>query len=348
MSYLENRFIKFSLVLLFILFIYRIRGILLPFVVGFVIASLFKDLVRKYESKVNRSLLSLVVVSLFSISIVALFLLIFPKTLSQLISLFTETIKYMQNVDRDKLYITITNAFEKFGIKEAEDIRNYINSVVNAAIKWLIGTTNSLLLSSFEFINIIFMICISPIVAFYFLSDWDKMFSYFKNYIIPKNYRDNFNNLTTRINDVLHHYMVGQIYVCLIFSIFYYLALKFLGVNYALVVGIISGIAIMLPYIGSFGTAIMALVVTYFQFGLQMKKLFIVLFFYCLGQFLEGNFVTPNIIGNKMRIHPMWMLFGVFSCGSLFGAWGIVLSVPLIGVIGVVIRFFMEQKKVVE
>lgn len=348
MSYLENKLIKLSLVLLLALFIYRIKSILLPFVVGFIIAFLFKDLVKKYETKINRSFLSLVVVLLFSIAIVALFLLIFPKTLSQLISLFAETIKHIQNIDKDKLYITIVNIFEKFGVREAKDIQNYINSVANAAIKWLMALTNSLLLSSFEVVNVIFMICISPIVAFYFLSDWDKMFSYFNDYLLPENYRDSFNNLATRINDVLHHYIIGQTYVCLIFSVFYCLVLKFLGINYALVVGIISGVAIMLPYIGSFGTAIMALVVTYFQFGLQVKKLFIVLFFYCLGQFLEGNFVTPNVIGNKMQVHPMWMLFGVFACGSLFGTWGIVLSVPLIGIIGVIVRFFIEQKRKVE
>lgn len=345
MNYLENRLLKFSLVLLFILFIYKIKGILLPFIVGFIIAFLFKDLVKKYETKINRSILSLVIISVFSILIIALSIFIFPKILAQLASLFTETIKHIQNIDKDKSQIIITNIFKKFGVKEAKDIQNYINSVMNTLVKWLMSLTNSLLLSSFQLVNVIFMVCISPIVAFYFLKDWEKMFLYFESYILPKNYRDSFNDLATRINDVLHHYIIGQTYVCLIFSIFYCLTLKLLGINYALVVGIISGVAIMLPYIGSFGTAIMALIVTYFQFGFQIKKLSFVLFFYCLGQFLEGNFITPSVIGNKMQVHPMWMLFGVFSCGSLFGTWGIILSVPLIGVLGVIIRFFIEQKR---
>lgn len=344
MNYFEKLLLKICFVLLFIVSIYKIKGILLPFIVGFIIAFLFKNIVRKYENKISRGKLSLIIISSFSAIVVGLSIVIFPSIISQLFDLLAETIKDIQNIDKNNLYTMIDKALVKFRIEEIEGLQNCISNLINLVLKSLMNLANSFLLSSIQIINILLMICISPIVAFYFLKDWDKMFYYIENCLLPKNYRKDFQNFSKQIDDVMHHYLVGQAYVCFIFCIFYFIILRFMNINYSLILGILSGIAVMFPYIGAFGSATVALIITYFQFGFDIKKLFIVLFFYCFGQFIEGNFVTPSIIGNKMQVHPMWLLFGILSLGSLFGIWGMLLSMPICGAVSVLIKFIIERK----
>ena len=142
----------------------------------------------------------------------------------------------------------------------------------------------------------------------------------------------------------LHHYIVGQLNVCLILGTFYSILLFLTGFNYSFIVGIMAGFLTLLPYVGAFIGGALALTLAYFQFGLVIGKLFTIFFIFCLGQFLEGNFVTPNLIGNKIKVHPLWLIFAILSGGTLYGFWGIVISMPLSAVIGVLVRIYFEKK----
>ena len=131
----------------------------------------------------------------------------------------------------------------------------------------------------------------------------NEEFNFLSKECVPKEFRRHFVILIKRIDEVLHHYIVGQIIVCLILGTFYSLLLFCIGFNYSFVVGLIAGFLTLLPYFGAFCGGGIALVLGYLQFGFSLSKLFAILFIFCLGQFLEGNFVTPNLIGNKIKVY---------------------------------------------
>lgn len=325
-------------------FLYLVKSVLLPFILGFFIAYLFKNIVKKYENKISRHWLSLIIVCLFSIFMFLIAIFVFPALISQLISMLRELITKTENIDFNSLYLRINKMASALQLGDIKDLQQYFLSTSNIFVKHLANITNGLLSSSIQILYTVSMICISPIVAFYFLRDWDKIFTFIAEHFIPDDYKKNYIKLGTRIDDILHHYITGQINVSLILGSYYSLALFFIHFNYAFIVGISAGLLTLLPYVGAFGGAFISLLLGYLQFGLSLSKLITIGIIFAFGQFMEGNFITPNLIGNKIQVHPLWLFFGIFAGGALYGFWGIVASMPIAGILGVLVRFYFEEK----
>lgn len=325
-------------------FLYKVRSILLPFILGFFIAYIFKNIVKKYESKISRHWLSLGIISLLGIFIILVILFAFPALFNQFIGLLRELMTKTENIDFNKIYAKLNELAKVFKIEDIKDLQQYFLSTSNFFVKYLGNLTNSLLSSSMQIISTAVMIFISPIVAFYFLRDWDKIFNFITENIISENYKESYIKLSARIDDILHHYIIGQINVSLILGTYYSIALLLIRFNYAFVVGIAAGLLTLLPYVGAFGGAFISLLLGYLQFGPSVSKLLAITVIFCFGQFIEGNFITPNLIGNKIQVHPLWLFFGIFAGGALYGFWGIVFSMPVAGILGVLIRFYFEEK----
>lgn len=342
---LEKKFLNLLFAASAVYLLYRVRGILLPFILGFIIAYCFRDGVKKYENKYGRTIPSLFYVSLFSILVLFIFIFIIPRLFSQFTSLGAELINNIQNFNAEEFYRKFDGILSALKIEGTGGTKKYMADLATILLKWIGNLTNRLLSSSFQVANILFMIGVSPVVAFYFLRDWELMTDGIKKYLIPKSYVSSYATLTQQIDDVLHHYIMGQFYVCLIFVFYYIVLLSLLKFRYALTVGLISGLAIAIPYVGSIAVGMLAVIMNYFQFGLNLKKFLGVVVIYCLAQFLEGNFITPAITGNRMQIHPIWLLFGVCVAGSLLGVWGVLLAVPLTGIASVIIRFYIDYRE---
>lgn len=325
-------------------FLYRVRGILPPFILGFFIAYIFKNLVKKYENKIPRHWLSLIIISLFTIFIVLICLFAIPALFNQLISLLREIISKTENIDFDILYNKIYEIARIFKIDDVKELQKHFLTASNFIVKYLGNLTNSLIASSLQILYGIFVVCISPIIAFYFLRDWDKMFNFIREHFISNSFKKHYLKLSSRIDDILHHYIIGQINVSLILGLFYSVGLLLIDFRYAFIVGIFSGILTLLPYVGAFGGAFISLILGYFQYGSSVPKLVSIGVVFSVGQFLEGNFITPNLIGNKIQVHPLWLFFGILAGGALYGFWGIVISMPLAGILGVLVRFYFEEK----
>lgn len=341
---LNRKFLILVGILIIFVFLYNIRGILLPFLLGFLIAYCFKNTLDKYENKISRNLLSLIIITVFSLFIVLLFIFIIPVVFTQLTDLVKSSLNYINDIDLNELYVKFNEVLNMFGISNVGELKQYFTSIGTTILKALMNTTNSFITSSFKIANILFMVCISPITAFYFLRDWNKMMNFIKYECIPDKFRETYLVLGERIDKILHHYVIGQISVSLMLGTYYSVLLFIIGFKYSFIVGLTAGFLTILPYVGAFGGGIIALVLAYLQFGFIFGKLLTILFIFCFGQFLEGNFVTPNFIGNKINVHPLWLFFSMFAGGSLYGFWGIVISMPIAAVFGVIIRFYFEEK----
>ena len=137
--------------------------------------------------------------------------------------------------------------------------------------------------------------------------------------------------------------MRGQTAVCLILGSFYAVALTLSGLNFGLLIGLISGVITFIPYVGSMTGLILALGVAVAQFWPDYSSILMVLGVFLVGQFLEGNLLAPKLVGVSVGLHPVWLIFALLAFGYLFGFVGLLVAVPLAATIGVLVRFALQR-----
>lgn len=324
-------------------FLFLVKNILLPFTMGFFIAYLCRDFVKRYEKKYPRGLVSFIAVSVVSLICITILVFILPSVARQIINLSRKIIVFIQNFDIKQFYDKHNNTLIYLNIRSFEDFQQFTNNIMLLVGKYIGNITNSIVNSSIKFFNVVFMVIISPITAFYFLRDWNYIRKYFFS-LVPKKYNKKYLILVGRIDEILHHYIVGQINVSLSVFVLYLAGLLLVGFDYSFVVASISAVLTLLPYVGAFGGGAIAVIINMLQYGFVFKKILPIIAVFCFGQFVEGNFVTPMLIGNKIKLHPLWVVFSMFAGGSLYGFWGVVLGMPIAGIIGVLVRFYNEEK----
>ena len=340
----KNNIILSILSLCAIYFLYSVRDILLPFTLGIIIAYFLNKTTTKLEKVFfnSRKIASIFVITIFTTLILILITLIIPIIVEQTFNLVKEMINYFKG-DNTIISNKIATLLEYFDIQDSIDYKKYIINYGNKISEYLMSFFNNLLSKSMAFINIISLLIITPITAYYFLNDWNKMLNKIKSFIPPKN-KEKYIKLFKNINEVLYACVKEQINVCLILSIFYGTLLKFTGLKYGFLIGFLTGIASFIPFIGMIFGFVAAIIMALYQFGLDIPFLLIVIGIFFAGQILESNFLTPNLVGNKINLHPLWIIFALFSGGTLFGLVGMLFALPVASVLGVVVRFVIKEK----
>jgi predicted PurR-regulated permease PerM len=330
--------------ILFFYFVFLIKGILFPFIMGIIIAYLFNPLANKMEKRVPRFIASLVIITLFTLFIALLITFFTPIIFHQIISMLRELSLYFTKVD-GVIYKKISDILGFFGISNgSDDMKLYFQQFNEDIIKFFGIMVNNLFASSIAFVGLLSFLFITPTTAYYFLKDWNKILKRILKYI-PKNKEKRAKRLFKRIDYILSSYLKGQLIICLALGIFYALLLFLVGLNYSLFVGIIAGLLTIIPYFGVFLGGSLGMILAYLQWGVDFKQLLLVLGAFVLGQFIEGNFVTPKFMGHKIQLHPMWIIFALFVGGALGGFWGIVLALPTAAVLSVIIKFSIKEHR---
>ena len=333
-----------SVISLFILyFLYNVRTILLPFTLGIIIAYFLNRITTKLEKIFHsRRLSSIFIIILFTTIILLLIIFIIPLILDQTLNLIKELLDFLGR-NNELLSDKIASLMEFLDIKDTIDFKKYIINYGNNISKYLMSFFNNILSKSVAFINILSLLIITPITAYYFLNDWNNIISKIEKYIPPKN-KNKYIKLFENINKVLYACVKEQINVCLILSMFYGISLKISGLKYGFLIGFLTGMASFIPYVGMIFGFITAIIMAFYQYGLSFAHISIVLGIFFTGQILESNFLTPNMVGNKINLHPLWIIFALFSGGALFGLTGMLIALPIASVIGVVVRFYIKEK----
>jgi predicted PurR-regulated permease PerM len=145
------------------------------------------------------------------------------------------------------------------------------------------------------------------------------------------------------IDRVISGFVRGQSGVCLILGAFYAIALSLAGLHFGWVIGLTSGLLTFVPYVGSMSGLVLAVSVAVVQFWPDWTWMAVVLGICCVGQFLEGNVLVPNLVGKNVGLHPVLLMFAMFAFGYLFGFVGLLVAVPLAATIGVLFRFALTQ-----
>jgi predicted PurR-regulated permease PerM len=163
------------------------------------------------------------------------------------------------------------------------------------------------------------------------------------NEMLPRDHAPVVRRLASQIDNTLASFIRGQGTVCLILGTYYAIALMVAGLNFGLVVGFVAGLISFIPYIGALIGGALAIGLALFQFWGDWVSIGIVGGIFMVGQFLEGNILTPKLVGNSIGLHPVWLLFALSVFGSLFGFVGMLVAVPVAAMIGVLARYGIEQ-----
>jgi predicted PurR-regulated permease PerM len=320
--------------------LYILREILLPFVAGMALAYLLDPLANRLERLgVNRMVASIIIIGAFVLGFVILLLLFVPVLVGQLGAFIERLPGYVQRLqtlamdpNREWLRKIVGE-----GVADAQ-----FGDIVKQGAGWAATFVKSLWSGGQALISIFSLVVVTPVVAFYLLSDWDRMVRAVDNWI-PLQHRETVHGLVREMDDAIAGFVRGQTAVCLILGSFYAVALTLTGLNFGLLIGLVSGIITFIPYVGSMTGLVLAAGVAIAQFWPEYTPILVVLGIFFVGQFLEGYVLAPKLVGESIGLHPVWLMFALFAFGYLFGFVGLLIAVPLAAVIGVLVRFALRR-----
>mgnify|MGYP001491430600 FL=1 len=331
----ENVFWVFICMTLGAFLLWNISDILAPFILGGILAYLLDPMADKMESFGVPRLLTALTVSLLALFVLmTAAILVIPIIFDQ-INQIIGFIPYITN----EIYLVMQKGFKVLNLGEVEDIdlvnlSKNLNEVSPIFAK-------SIFNSSFAILDFIFLLMVTPIVAIYLLVDWDKIIKEVEK-VIPRRLEPTISQIVIEMHKTVASFLRGQFSVCIILAIFYAASLTALGLEYGLLVGLFSGLISFIPLIGAILGGLVALVVSLAQFWQTPEWVGVVLIIFLFGQVLEGNLLTPRLVGKSVKLHPLWIIFSVTCFGSLMGWVGVILAVPSAACIAVLVRFSLK------
>lgn len=334
----SNRWYFLTVFLLLGFFIYLLSPILTPFAISALLAYLFDPFADKLESwKLNRTLSVVIVFLVMTIISFVILLFLIPTLEHQISNLIANLPNYFQWLSdhvtpwlREKVGIQtdVFNITEMSALIKAHwnDAGGIAKSVVASLSK-----------SGLVVINWMMNIVLIPVVTFYLLRDWDILTARVGE-LIPRPIYPTINKLVTESNSVLSAFLRGQFSVMLALGIIYSIGLMIIGLDLSLLIGMGAGIVSFIPYLGAITGMVVGVVTAFVQFG-DLSYVIYVLIVFGVGQLLEGMVLTPLLVGDKIGLHPVAVIFAVLAGGQLFGFVGILLGLPVAAIIMVLLRF---------
>jgi len=207
---------------------------------------------------------------------------------------------------------------------------------------WLISQLQGLLKSGLDLFNSLALLFLTPVITFFLLRDWDKMTGSIREFL-PRRHAPVIAELAGEIDSTIAGYLRGTLIVLLIISGFYMVALGLIGLDYGLLIGLGAGLISFVPYLGSTVGFLVSGGVALYQYWPDYTMVALICGVFIFGQLMEGNVLTPNIVGNRVQLHPVWMLFALVASGYLLGFLGLIISVPLAAAVGVLVRFAIRK-----
>ena len=328
-------------VVAFGLCLYLLRGILLPFVAGMAVAYLLDPVADRIESwGASRTFATTVITVLFVIVTIAGLFLLLPLLQQQLLDFIGRVPAYAVTA-REFLAPFIEKVLARLEPEDVARVREAIAGFSDRAAEWALGLVRGLWRSGLAIVNILSLLFITPIVTFYLLRDWDRIVKRIDR-LLPRDHAEVIRGQCRAVDDTLAGFVRGQGLVCAILGAFYALSLVLLGLDFGLIVGLAAGAVSFIPYVGAIAGLVVSVGMAFLQFD-DLAWVGAVAAVFVVGQVVEGNFLTPRLVGDRVGLHPVWVIFGALAGAALFGFVGILLAVPATAVVGVLARFSIDR-----
>ncbi len=322
-------------------FLKLLAPVLTPFLVAAFLAYLGDPLADRLEAKkCSRTVSVIVVFFVLTIFIFVGIILVIPSIEGQVTSLAAKLPLYKSQM----LNVWLPYITERFGIDfnsiGAEQVKEMLGSESNSLQKMITKVASSIFGSGIAIVSVIGNLVLIPVVTFYLLRDWDEIVAKV-HVLLPRNVETTTLKLVNESDSVLGAFIRGQIMVMLCLSIIYSVGLSIVGLDLALLIGVIAGLVSFVPYLGFIIGIVAAGLASLLQFGDFTHLVYIVIVF-GVGQAAEGMFLTPNLVGDKIGLHPVAVIFAVLAGGQLFGFVGVLIALPVAAVIMVLLRYGYE------
>ncbi len=323
--------------------VWVLGDVLLPFIVGMTIAYLLGPLVGKMiRAGVPRSMAALLILLGFFILLTAVLALTLPFAYREAVQLATNLPQYTAQA-QEYLNPYIGWIQERF---PAQDMTAYQETLKSNVGKiFTVGGTvlGSVITGGQAVVSVATFMVLAPIVAFFMMAEWVRITRWIDD-MIPRPSYTVIRSLLTQIDKKLSGFIRGQVTVSAFLAVIYAVALSLAGLKFGFLIGLMAGLLSIIPLVGSSVGLVAAVGVAWFQSG-EWSYVGIVAAIFLTGQFLEGNVITPRIMGKSVGLHPVWILFALLAGGSLFGIVGMLLAVPVAAVIGVLGNFAIKRYK---
>jgi predicted PurR-regulated permease PerM len=320
--------------------IYLLNAVLLPFVAGILVAYFLAPIVARFEHHgVPRWAGAALALLIFIAALVVLAMLVVPALMAQVTAL----------IDRmPELVDTLQDRFGQWLPVLENQLRGNLDSIKSNAggmagevAAFLIGFAGRVLAGGAAIVNALSLLFIMPVVAFYLLRDWPRLIATVDGWI-PRPVAPTVRELISEMDRIIAAFIRGVGMVCLSLAAYYAVALTVVGLQFGLAVGLFAGLAAFVPVFGALIAFVLALLLAIAQLA-GWKLIAMVIAVFGVGQVLEGNVFTPRFVGDRVGLHPVWILFALMAGGALFGFVGILLAVPAGAAIGVLARFALMR-----
>jgi predicted PurR-regulated permease PerM len=317
-------------------------SVLLPFVAASCIAYFLDPLAtRLSRAGVPRSVAALLLMVALIAAVLLFALLLYPLIVAQFGILLARIPNYVTML-RDWANDVITHLQERLGPGFVDtNLRDLVASQAGAMLSFLTSALSRLIGSGFALFNVLTLVVVTPIVAFYLLRDWPRIIASVDSWL-PRRYATAIRTQVREIDRILSAWLRGQAICCVALALFYCVGLSLVGLDLGLIVGISAGLLSFIPYVGTITGAVTSLALAAAQFPTWygVAKVGAV---FVLGQLLEGYVIYPRFLGDRVELHAVWVIFALFAGGAAFGFVGVLMAVPLAATIGVIARYWLRR-----
>ena len=327
---------------LLIVLLWLLGGVMLPFIAGLVLAYFLDPVADALERLGLPRLAATLVILICAILILVIALIIIAPVLADQVGRFAS--------DLPNLIRSLVSRFDELApnwLKEqlantGMDVQGSMAGFAGKAAEWILALLSSIWSGGMALVNLVSLLVVTPIVAFYMLEDWDRMVAKVDSWL-PRDHAPTVRALASEIDQAMAGFIRGQGTVCLLLGAFYAIGLSLAGLKFGLAIGLFAGLLTFIPYAGALIGGVLAIGVGLVQFWPDMVSILVIVGVFAVGQFLEGNFLSPKLVGKSIGLHPVWLMFALLAFGYLFGFVGLLLAVPLAAAAGVLVRFGLSQ-----
>lgn len=339
----EQRILSWIAVLLVAGFLIdQLRDVLMPFVVGMAIAYFFDPVADKLEEiGLSRTLATSTILIGFFVALVGLALLLIPALQKQITSAI-QLIPLIVDRFRDAIDPLLAQMSTEVDQDTVKSIKEAVQKYAGTALKLATSFISNVWSGGLAVLNLLSLLLITPLVAFYLLRDWDRIVKKIDG-LLPRDGAPAIRKQFQKIDQTLAGFVRGQASVCLVLMVIYAVGLSVVGMNASLLVGIAAGALAVIPYIGAAIGLVIGVALAVAQFHQDWVSILLVAAVFVTGQTLESYVLTPRLVGGRVGLSPIWIIFAMLAGGSLFGLTGVLIALPVAAIAGVLVRFGIDQ-----
>ena len=325
----------------FIILLVLFQSILLPFVAGMAVAYFLDPVADRLENAgLSRTLATSIITAAFIVVVILFLIFAVPLLQGQIIDFLGNLPDYF-HAAKGWAEPMIERWTSKIDPEQSDRAEAVIEQFSQRAVQFMLAMLGNVWAGGMALVNFLALLIITPVVTFYLLRDWDSIVARLNKWL-PRAQAESIREQARIMDSTLSGFVRGTGMVCIILAVFYAATLSLAGLQFGLAIGLAAGFLSFVPYLGSLGGLVICVGLAFLQFD-ESWRIAVIAGIFIFGQLVEGLVLTPKLVGDRIRLHPVWVIFAVLGGGTLFGFAGMLLALPIAALIGVVIRFGVDQ-----